>query len=105
MKKYAVFTVIQLTMCLALNKSIAQDCPAYYPMKEGSVMELTSYNEKGKPQMIITSTIKSVEGSGMLIKLNVHSESKDEKLKPISNSDYEAICDHGIFSISMKNLT
>ena len=82
----------------------SQTCEGYFPINKGAIMETTSYNEKGKPQSTVTVIIKDVERKVDGIKLIIHSDIADEKGKPISSADYDALCANGVFSINIKSM-
>ena len=82
----------------------AQTCEGYFPMNKGSLMETTSYNEKGKPQSICTIMIKDIGKNNNDVVLSLHSDITDEKGKSVAASDYEARCSNGSFMINMKSM-
>jgi hypothetical protein len=73
-------------------------------MNKGSVMETTSYNEKGKIQTVNTITIKDIERGSDEVKLSIHAEIKDEKGKDVTTAEYDAHCKGNTFSINMKSM-
>lgn len=92
-------------LLLLVNVSLkAQPCEGYFPMNKGSVMETTTYNEKGKPQTINTTTIQDIEKKGNDVKLSIHSDIVDDKGKSITTADYDAQCTNGSFFINMKSM-
>ena len=66
-------------------------------------MEMTTYNDKNKPQSICATTILDVSQRGEDVVMSMHANMTDEKNKPISTVDYEAKCSEGSFLISMKS--
>lgn len=83
-------------------KTFGQECEAYYPMDPGTVMEMTSYNAKGKEQGRNVQTILEKNGSGNLISATIKSEHFDKKDKPTLTQEYEIYCKDGVFSLDMK---
>jgi hypothetical protein len=84
--------------------SFAQTCEGYFPVIKGAVMESTSYSDKGKKQSVQKVTIKDVEKNGDEFIIRVLSDIKDEKDKLISQGEYEAHCEKGVFFINMKSM-
>ena len=77
----------------------SQDCTVYFPLEEGSVLEMTNYNAKGKLQSVGTTTVKKVEKSGGDIKIDA--ELRTLVKKDESVIEYSAECVNGIFSLNM----
>lgn len=93
-----VFTFLTL-LFLTTGLTYSQDCQIYFPQKEGTVMEVTEYNPKGKAQSTSTTTIEKREVSGSNVTITAVSES-------ITDSDtvrieYTAQCKDGVFSFNM----
>ena len=82
----------------------AQPCDGYFPMNKGSIMETTTFTEKGKPQTISTITIQDIVKTGEGANLSIHADIVDEKGKSVSSADYDAKCSKGSFSINMKSM-
>ena len=90
---------------LFANISIkAQPCEGYFHINKGSIMETTTFTEKGKPQTVSTITIQDIVKTGDGVKLSLHADIVDEKGKPVSSADYDAKCSNGSFSINMKSM-
>ncbi len=99
-KKY----LLNLLFIFSIISAKGQSCEAYFPLTKGAVMELTSYNEKNKPQTVCTTIIQNVENMGNDVNLTLHADIVDEKNKPVSKVDYDARCSEGSFFINMKSL-
>lgn len=82
----------------------AQPCEGYFPINKGSIMETTTFTEKGKPQTVSTITIQDIVKTADGVKLSLHADIVDEKGKPVSSADYDAKCSNGSFSINMKSM-
>ena len=82
----------------------AQPCEGFFPMNKGSIMETTTFNEKGKSQTVSTITIQDIVSTGNGVKLSIHADIVDEKGKSVSSADYDAKCSNGSFSIDMKSM-
>lgn len=101
MKPALFFTALAI---LCAGKASAQSCDGYFPMKPGSMMETTTYNEKGKLQSVSKVSIVDVYRKGDDAILSIHADIADEKGKALSSTDYEARCEKNAFSISMKSM-
>lgn len=97
MKKVITFTLVCLFF-LSAAKLGAQDCTYYFPQKQGTEIEMKSYNDKDK----VTSTSKSkvLEVAGSSIK--VANEVLDDKGKSIAKSEYTVSCKNGEFVMDMS---
>ena len=90
-------------MILALNQAVAQDCVPYYPVKEGAVREMASYDKKDKLTGTTIQTVKEIKSEGNKTEWTIGTVSKDEKGKEISSGDFHMSCEEGIFKMDMKN--
>lgn len=97
MRKVYNFLVVSILLLSASKFTKAQDCTFYFPQKEGTEIEMKSYNEKDK----VTSTSKSVitDVDGNVIK--VSSELFDDKNKSIAKTDYTVSCKDGEFVMDL----
>jgi hypothetical protein len=77
-------------------------CDAYYPMRTGSMMELTHYNAKGKADAITKTEINEKERDGSRIIFEATATSMDEKRKELSKNAYTMSCDGGEFRMDMR---
>lgn len=98
MKNVFTFTLVCLFF-LSAAKLGAQDCTYYFPQKQGTEIEMKSYNDKDK----VTSTSKSkvLEVAGSSIK--VANEVLDDKGKSIAKSEYTVSCKNGEFVMDMSS--
>jgi hypothetical protein len=101
MKKRMIMMMVLLgTMSLAtLN---AQTCTAYYPIKQGTITEMTSYDAKGKVTGSSRSTVLTNVGTADGYVVNIKSESFDDKGVASGSSEYSYSCAGGKFLINMK---
>jgi hypothetical protein len=84
-------------------KPNAADCQPYYPIKEGTVLTLTSFNDKNKETGSVVQTLKSVKSIPGGIEIQASSESFNDKGKSLATSDFLAKCVDGVFYLDMKN--
>lgn len=102
MKKIFLFLGIVLS---TLSNLIAQNyADSFYPFKEGSTWELSSYNAKGNPTGQNVYTIKKVISNGTTYTASVHSSYFNEKNKELNSSDYDVIFSNGDIHIDMKSM-
>ena len=81
----------------------AQDCKAYYPLKEGSVREMKSYDKKDKFTGSVRQKVTSVETLPNGLNIIVDSEFFDDKGEMVSVNDMKMSCVDGVFTIDMQN--
>ncbi len=81
---------------------IAQDCSAVLFLKEGTVLEYSNYDKKGKIIGTGTHTTKSLSQEGDKIIALIDMTFNDEKEKNLYNSTYNASCENGLISIDMQ---
>jgi hypothetical protein len=102
MKKLIVVSAI--LAILTANTSIsAQDCEAYYPVREGAVREMKSYDKKDKLTGTVKQKVVSVEKLVNGMNIIINSESYDDKGEKLATNDMKMSCVDGIFTIDMKN--
>lgn len=82
----------------------AQDCEAYYPMSEGSVFELTSYDGKGKETGKSRNSIIEKKVNGDEMEAVVKVEHFDKKGKESFTSEYSMYCKNGQFSLDTRSM-
>ncbi|WP_018342649.1 hypothetical protein [Cytophaga aurantiaca] len=102
MKKIFLFLGIVLSSLNILHAQNPAD--SFYPFKEGSTWELSSFNAKGNPTGRNVYTITKVISSGKTYTASVHSTSFNEKDKELSNSDYDVVFSNGDIHIDMKSM-
>ncbi len=103
--KFTLILSLSLTTILLIFAGglKAQNCEAFYPMKQGSEREMKSYDKKDKltgtnKQKVIS--VKDIEGG---IAITVENQSFDSKDKLISMDNLTLTCQNGIFKVDMKN--
>lgn len=90
-----VFGVLFL---FCLSTAQAQDCTSLAPMKEGMVLEYTTFNKKGKDAGAMRLSVKEAgENSAVLA-----SELMNQKGKVQGNFEYEVKCENGVFYVDMS---
>nr|NQU89259.1 hypothetical protein [Bacteroidota bacterium] len=85
---------------------VGQDCNFYFPTDEGSVVEQTFYNKKGKPESVQIQKVlekKDIPG-GMAVVVEQtfkDSKGKNEDMK----AEFELKCQDGKFFLNMDDFT
>ena len=88
---------------MGLNQVYAQDCVPYYPVKEGIVREMASYDKKDKLTGTTIQTVKEIKTTGNITEWTIGTVSKDDKGKELSAGDLHMTCEAGIFKMDMRN--
>ncbi len=101
MKKIVLFLAIVLSALSILAQNPAD---SFYPFKEGSSWELSSFNAKGSPTGRIVYNITKVISQGATYTASVHSSYFNEKNKELSTSDYDVIFSNGDIHVDMKSM-
>ncbi|WP_297796939.1 hypothetical protein [uncultured Eudoraea sp.] len=81
-----------------------QNCSKYYPMEEGTSMEYTSYNGKGKIQGTISYTVTNVVDTGGTTSATMAMNYKDAKGKEAFSSEFTYSCTGNTVTIDYQSL-
>lgn len=100
MKKILFFTV----MIMLPAFTFAQGCEGIFPMKQGVVIEMQSFNPKGVLQSTNRQTILSVENAGGEVAIKVKSEQLDNNGKPEFDQVLTMKCANDVFYMDMKDM-
>jgi len=103
MKKLLLQLIVSILVIPGLNQLFAQDCTPFYPVREGTVREMTSYDKKDKVTGTTIQTVKEIKTTGDKTEWTINAVSKDDKGKEISSGDLHMSCEAGIFKMDMKN--
>jgi hypothetical protein len=104
MKAIFKTTLIALILCYFLPVHAQDDCDAYFPMKDGTVFEMTHYSDKGKEQGMTRSSIQDLTSSDESLKATVKVQSFDNKGKETYSSEYGVTCENGRFNLDMRSM-
>ncbi len=97
--------VFLLGFILVLSSFVtAQECSKYYPMIEGTTLQYTNFNKKGKSEGVATYMVTNVETSGDVTNATMAIELKDEKGKEIYKTDYNFTCSGNMVTIDYESL-
>jgi len=81
--------------------SVAQDCSAILFMKQGAVLEYTDYNKKGKKESKSTHQTIAISGEQNNLTATIKTTLYDEKDKEVFDTEYQAGCKNGVFTVDM----
>jgi hypothetical protein len=102
MKRKSFALVIVLNLLFA-GMIMAQDCQSWYPLKKGTVTEMTNYNAKNAVTGSARTTVISNETSGNGYVVTVKSEEFDAKGTSTGSGEFTYACKGGTFSVDMKS--
>lgn len=97
------FFLISILMCLGSLTGSAQNCEAYFPMKEGAFVEMKNYNARDKLTGTVQYTVKEKTITGNRISVKVDTKTFDQKDELIFENEMEMYCEDGVFYIDMEN--
>lgn len=89
-----------------LNISIyskAQTCNSYFNFKKGSKMEMTSYDKKNKPTLVMKYEIKDIKSIGGSLKYTINYQTFDPKGKEMANTTMESSCKNGVYETELRS--
>ncbi len=101
--KKKIMMLIALLGCTGLSTLVAQNCTAYYPVKQGTITEVTSYDAKSKVTGSTQSTVISNTSTADGYVVTIKSESFDTKGVSSGSGEYSYSCAGGKFLINMKS--
>ena len=103
MKKF-FSSILVLLLVVSTTSLFAQDCSAYYPFKEGTTFELTSYDKKDKLLNTVNYKMASVTSKGKAVLATVEVEIFNDKKESVIQSSYNMTCEDDHVSIDFKSL-
>jgi hypothetical protein len=95
-------TLLAIICLLGWSTVQAQDCDAYFPIKNGASFELTHYNAKEKVQSIVNTTISEKSHEGDMTTFVASASATDAKGKESNQFSYEVACGGGEFKMDMR---
>lgn len=99
MKKILLPSVFSLLVFV--HTGSAQDCTYFYPMEEGTLIELRHYDNKGKVSGTTRQEIIDKQTSGGAISITIKNTFFDQKGKEMMTSDLTMECKDGVFTFDM----
>jgi hypothetical protein len=107
MKNKLTFLLGCVVMLLATSSSnyLADDnCTAYVPSKEGTVLSYKNYNSKDKLESRDEITVISVKDIGGETQFTLGMKTWDKKDENIHEGEFTYTCKDGVFKISMESM-
>lgn len=80
----------------------SQTCKAYIPYQEGTKLEITSYDKKGKITGIDKQELTKVSESGNTTSFVMHHSNCDKKGEELFNGDLKYKCKDNVFYVDMS---
>ena len=81
-----------------------QNCSKYYPMQEGTTLEYTSYNSKGKTEGSVSYTVTDVIDDGSTSSATMVMKYMDDKGKEAFTSEFTYSCTGNKVTIDYESL-
>jgi hypothetical protein len=100
--KKRILMAISLILATAFG-AFAQDCFKYFPQKEGTKMEITSYNDKDKVTGVAVYTILKKTKTDAEERLHLRIESKSKDSDSVFTQEFDYICKDGKMYVDMKS--
>jgi len=99
MKRF--YLLAGVAFLLLVQPLIAQDCTFFFPMEEGTIIELNHYNKKGKITGTTRQEIIDKQISAGAIQLTTKNTFFDEKGEELMSSELTMACKDGVFTFDM----
>ena len=99
MKRTLLLTVFSLLVFVYTG--MAQECTYFYPMEEGTLIELRHYNKKAKVSGTTRQEIIDKKTSGGSVSITIKSTFFDEKGEELMTSNLTMECKDGVFTFDM----
>lgn len=81
-----------------------QNCSRFYPTTEGTVLEYTNYDKKGKTDGTVTYTVHAVTDNADNTRTEMGISFTDKKGDNIYNTDYAFVCSGNTVSVDYETL-
>ena len=101
MKRIFLLTVFSLLVFVYTG--FAQDCTYFYPMEEGTLIELRHYDKKAKVSGTTRQEITNKQINAGAVAITIHNTFFDEKGKELMTSDLTMECKDGVFTFDMDH--
>lgn len=102
MKRIISITIALFGVVSTLNAQ--SGCSKYYPFKEGTKAEITTYDKKGEKAAVIDYTVLNKTQTSKGEVATMQSTIKDDKGKVIAETEYNVTCDGSKISIDYKSM-
>jgi len=101
MKRTLLLTVFSLLVFVYTG--LAQDCTYFYPMEEGTLIELRHFDKKAKVSGTTRQEIIDKQTDAGAVAITIHNTFFDEKGKELMTSDLTMECKNGVFTFDMDH--
>lgn len=79
-------------------------CKAYFPLEKGTELTYENYSAKDKLQSTDYLSVTDIIETAEALTIKVHASSEDKKGKQTYESDFEYLCENGVFKMSMESM-
>jgi hypothetical protein len=97
-------TIAIVCFFAACTYTTGQECSRYYPMKEGTSFQYTSYDKKGKEQGTMNYRITEASGGVGSTSATMNMTYTDDKGKEVVSSNYTLSCSENTVHIDYESL-
>lgn len=97
------FLLTATALLIPLLPGLAQDCTFFYPMEEGTIIELKHYDNKDKVNGTTRQEIIDKQTSAGAIQLTIKNTFFDHKGKELMTSELTMECKNGVFAFDMDH--
>ena len=101
MKRTLLLTLFSLLVFVYTG--LAQDCTYFYPMEEGTLIELRHFDKKAKVSGTTRQEIIDKQTDAGAVAITIHNTFFDEKGKELMTSDLTMECKNGVFTFDMDH--
>lgn len=98
-----VFTFTFLITLITPGIATAQDCRFFFPTEEGTLLEMTYYNKRGKTQSVQNMKVLDKEQKGDATVVTVKQTMETGKNEDL-NTTYTVKCEDGKFYMDMESM-
>jgi hypothetical protein len=105
MKKWIFLPIALIGMAFMPAEELTSGCQGYMLMEKGVTLVYSDFDAKDKLQGTQTNTIKEITETGGVLKVTMHTISKDAKDKVQSEGDFSFTCENGVIKMDMKSFT
>jgi len=95
---------ISLILLAGAGQVMSQNCMGLYPLNEGAVSEMTTYNKKGKMIMVAIHEVKEVMQNGADTEYSIYTKILDDKGEVSTEGTSSAVCRDGKFTMNIENV-
>jgi len=96
-----LYLLVGVALLLLVQPLIAQDCTFFFPMEEGTIIELKHYDKKGKVTGSTRQEIIDKQVSAGAVQLSTKNTFFDEKGEELMSSELTMACKDGVFTFDM----